>query len=76
MLAEILAEAARGSNRKPLRTSRLGKTIMERKANYMKHMWQWRKGRFVCLRRKCKAIKGPETSDICRLWDQGKKKNG
>ena len=55
---------------------------MKRKANYMRHMWQWKDGHFICLRRKCKAVKGPETSDICRLWnnklpwEQDKKKNG
>ena len=51
---------------------------MERKSNYMKHMWQWKNGHFICLRRKCKAVcktvTNPETSKICRLWDQGKKK--
>jgi hypothetical protein len=49
---------------------------MKHKLPYLKHMWKWKDGRFVCLRRKCKAEKktrvSPETSEECRLWEKEK----
>ena len=50
---------------------------MKHKLTYMRHMWKFKDGRFICLRRKCKAEKAarvsPETSEVCRLWEQDKK---
>jgi hypothetical protein len=56
---------------------------MKHKLTYLKHMWKYKNGRFVCLRRKCKATKkirvDPKTlvspvSEECRQWE--KEKNG